>query len=292
MNKFAFKLTAFSLTVISLLPFRLLFLIADLLYFILYYLVKYRRNVVTTNLQNAFPEKTPAEREEIARKFYVYLADMIMESIKSITISEDQFREHYKFEQLDEITKHLKNGRSVVAVSGHYGNWEWGALGVGLELADQTIIVYKPLSDKNFDRFTQSIRSRFAAVMIPMKQTLRKIAEYKDRPFLLVLLGDQTPSREDSHFFLPFLHQPTAVFQGVEKIAKKTNSAIVYFNTERLKRGYYTCHVKSLVEFPGNTDEQEITKVHLAELERIIKDKPEFWLWSHKRWKFKPTNLL
>lgn len=292
MKKLTFKLTVFFLKIVSLFPFRLLFLLSDVLYFFLHYLIRYRRNVVRTNLQNAFPEKTPAERRGIEKKFYAFLADMIMESVKSISITEKQFRQRYRFENLEAITHHLEKGRSVVAVSGHYGNWEWGSLGIGMELGDQVIIVYKPLSDKDFDQLTRSIRSRFGAVLVPMKQTLRKLTQYKHRPFVLALVGDQTPTREESHLFLPFLHQPTAVYLGVEKIAKKNNSAIVYFNVDRLKRGYYICKIKPLIEFPETADEHEITRLHLAELENIIRNKPEFWLWSHKRWKFKPAEDL
>ena len=136
-----------------------------------------------------------------------------------------------------------------------------------------------------------SARSRFGAIMVPMKQTLRKVAEYRNKPHILVLVGDQTPSRDDSHYFTRFLNQATAVFLGVEKIAVKSNDAIIYFSINRIKRGYYVCVVKPLIDNPEDTKEFEITNLHTQELEELIRQKPEYWLWSHRRWKLKPENI-
>lgn len=291
MSKFIFTLVAFFLKIISLLPFWLLYLISDLLYFFLYYIFKYRRKVVQTNLANAFPEKSQDERKGIEKRFYSFLADMMLESIKSISISPKELKKRYKFENLEVITKYLENGRSVIAVSGHYGNWEWGPLSIPSEFKNDVLVVYKPLSDKKFDFKINSIRSRFGAIMVSMKMTLRKVAEYKNIPHVLVLVGDQTPTREESQYFTTFLNQPTAVFLGIEKIAIKANNPIIYFTIKRIKRGYYKSVVKPLVEFPKNTKEYEITNAHTLELENLIREKPEYWLWSHRRWKFKPEDI-
>lgn len=291
MNKFVFTLVAFFLKIISLLPFWLLYLISDLLYFFLYYIFKYRRKVVQTNLAKAFPGKSQTERKGIEKRFYSFLADMMMESIKSISISPDELKKRYKFVNLEVITKYLEDGRSVIAVSGHYGNWEWGPLSIPSELKKDVLVVYKTLSDKKFDDKINSVRSRFGAIMVSMKMTLRKVAEYKNIPHVLVLVGDQTPTREESQYFTTFLNQPTAVFLGIEKIAVKANDAVIYFSINRIKRGYYKSIVKSLVEFPRDTKEYEITNAHTLELENLIREKPEFWLWSHRRWKFKPEDI-
>ena len=291
MNKFVFTLVTFFLKIISLLPFWLLYLISDLLYFFLYYIFKYRRKVVQTNLANAFPEKSQDERKVIEKRFYSFLADLMMESIKSISISPDELKKRYKFVNLEVITKYLQDGRSVIAVSGHYGNWEWGPLAIPLELKKDVLVVYKSLSNKNFDNKINSIRSRFGAIMVSMKMTLRKIAEYKNIPHVLVLVGDQTPTREESQYFTTFLNQPTAVFLGIEKIALKANDAIIYFSINRIKRGHYKSIVKPLVEYPRDTKEYEITNAHTLELENLIREKPELWLWSHRRWKFKPEDI-
>ncbi len=291
MNKMLFRIVAFLLKLISLLPFWLLYLLSDVLFFFIYYIFKYRRSVVQSNLANALSGKSSVERAGIEKRFYGFLADTIVESIKSISITKKELKERYQFENLEEITKHLDAGRSVIAVSGHYGNWEWGPLGIPLELDTDILVVYKPLSDMKFDHLINSIRSRFGTIMIPMKQTLRKVAEYKNKPHVLVLVGDQTPTREESQYFTSFLNQPTAVFLGVEKIASKTNNPIIYFSIKRIKRGYYKSIVKLLIDNPKECAEYEITDAHTKELEDLIIEKPDYWLWSHKRWKFKPEDI-
>jgi KDO2-lipid IV(A) lauroyltransferase len=291
MNKVLFSVVAFLLKLISLLPFWLLYLLSDLLFVLFYYIFKYRRAVVKTNLANAFPEKSDKERVAIERRFYSFLADMILESIKSISITPTELKERYQFENLEAITRHIDAGRSVIAVSGHYGNWEWASLGIALEFDFDVLVVYKPLSDKRFDKLINSVRSRFGTIMIPMKQTLRKVAEYKNEPHVLVLVGDQTPTREESQYFTNFLNQPTAVFLGVEKIAARTNDPIIYFSIKRIKRGYYKSIVEPFVNNPNECAEYEITDRHTKELEDVIKETPEYWLWSHRRWKFKPEDI-
>ncbi|HQS52709.1 MAG: hypothetical protein B7X86_00745 [Sphingobacteriales bacterium 17-39-43] len=291
MNRVTFRITASILYLISLLPFPVLYFFSDILYIFLYYIVKYRRKVVLNNLLNSFPEKSRSEIEQIEKRFYHYLADLMLESVKTISISAKEIKKRFVFKNLEILKTYLQDGRSVIAVSGHYGNWEWGPVAIGLELTEKVLVVYKPLSDKRFEGLLNSMRSRFGSVMVPMKLTLRKVIEYKNEPNVLVLVGDQTPTREESQYFTNFLNQQTAVFLGVEKIAFKLKNPIVYFSINRIKRGYYECLVKSLIDNPEDTKEHEITDAHTKELEKNICFQPEYWLWSHKRWKFSPENL-
>lgn len=291
MNIIAFRIISALIYLISLLPLRVLYVISDFFYIILYHLTGYRRKVVFNNLKNSFPEKTINELKAIEKRYYRYLADLIIESVKSFTISPEEIKMRFVIKNLSAITTHLNNGRPVIAVSGHYGNWEWGSLAISQLLKDDILIVYKPLSNKRFESLINSVRSKFGAVMVPMKSTLRKLSEYKNKPYLLALVGDQTPTKEESNYFTNFLNQDTAVFLGVEKIAVKFDNPIVYFNITRIKRGYYECEIKPLVNNPKLTSKFEITKLHTMELERNIQKAPEFWLWSHKRWKFSPIDL-
>lgn len=291
MNRVTFRITASVLYLISLLPFPVLYFFSDILYIFLYYILKYRRKVVIKNLLNSFPEKSRSEIEQIEKRFYHYLSDLMLESVKTISISADEIKKRFVFKNLDIMKTYLQNGKSIIAVSGHYGNWEWGPVAIGLELREKVLVVYKPLSDKRFEGLMNSMRSRFGSVMVPMKHTLRKVFEYKNEPNVLVLVGDQTPTREESRYFTSFLNQQTAVFLGVEKIALKLNNPIVYFSINRIKRGYYECVIKSLIDNPEQTKEHEITEAHTKELEKNIRFQPEYWLWSHKRWKFSPENL-
>lgn len=276
---------------VSLMPFRVLYILSDILFFFVFYLVKYRRKVVQRNLINSFPEKTAIERYQIEKKFYKHLLDLILESVKTMTISPEQIKKRFIFKNLSEISKYLDSGKSVIAVSGHYGNWEWGPLAAAYVLKSKVLVVYKPLTNKRFENLLNRMRSRFGAVMVPMKQTLRKIIQHKSQPSVIVLVGDQTPPKEESHYFTNFLNQQTAIFLGVEKIAKKTNYPVIYFNITKSKRGYYECIVKPLVDIPESTKEYDITNIHTQELENIIRTKAEYWLWSHKRWKFTAENL-
>jgi Kdo2-lipid IVA lauroyltransferase/acyltransferase len=286
-----FRILTVFMFLVSILPFRVLYFLSDILFYPVFYLVKYRRKVVQSNLLKSFPEKTNDERYEIEKSFYKHLLDLIFESIKTMTISRGQIQKRFIFKNLEQITKYTESGQSVIVVSGHYGNWEWGPLASANALKSKVLVVYKPLTNKRFGDLLNDMRARFGAIMIPMKQTLRKVIEYKSTPSLIVLVGDQTPPREESQYFTSFLNQQTAIFLGVEKIAIKTNYPVFYFNINKIKRGHYECSLKPLVYIPEETIEHEITNIHTQELENIIRNKPEYWLWSHKRWKFSPENL-
>ncbi len=290
MGKLSFRIAAFLLYLTSLLPFPILYLFADLIYLILYYLVGYRKDVVLTNLRNAFPEKSDSEKTEIAKKFYHFLADMIVESVKMYSISKENIIKRFPLRNPEEVMQYFEQGRSVILATGHYANWEWGNL-IASARFDQVMTVYKPINNKNFEGLINHMRSRFGATMVAMRNTLRKMIELKNETFLSVFVSDQTPVRGETQFFTTFLNQPTAVFLGIEKIAKATNYPVVYCHMDKVKRGYYEATFKTLSVTPKDTAEYEITTLHIQELERIIQQRPELWLWSHKRWKFKPEDI-
>ncbi len=290
-KKGLFGLASFFLYLVSLLPFRLLYVLSDVLFLILYYVIHYRREVVKTNLANAFPEKSDQERHEIELRYFRYLADMIVECIKMLSISPTSMKRRLKVNNVDEINQHLNNGKSVLIATGHYANWEWGPLMMALSVPQQVIVIYKPLTDKNFELLINRMRSRFGTMMVPMKQTLRKIIDMKKILSVTVFASDQTPAWNDSKYFVPFLNQSTAVFPGIEKVAKMTNNPVVFCYINKLSRGYYEASFKTIVEVPKLTEEGEITQLHTQELENIIIKKPELWLWSHRRWKHTPEEV-
>lgn len=290
-KKGLFRLASFFLYLLSLLPFWLLYLLSDLLFLVLYYVINYRRQVVKTNLANAFPEKSEQERHRIELKYFRYLADMLVECIKMISISEASMKRRLKLNNINEISRHLDKGKSVLIATGHYSNWEWGPLMMALAVPQQVIVIYKPLTDRNFEQLINRMRSRFGTIMVPMKQTLRKIIEMKNEVSVTVFANDQTPARIDSQYFVPFLNQSTAVFPGIERVAKMTNNPVVFCYINRLSRGYYEAVFKTIIEDPKLTTDCEITQLHTHELERVIIQKPEFWLWSHRRWKYTPEEV-
>lgn len=279
---------SFFVYVISLLPFWALYVLSDVLYVLLYHVFGYRKAVVYENLYNAFPEKTDRERREIARKFYRFLPDLIVEAIKMRSISGEEVKKRIAVYQIEELERHLRAGKGVVGVSAHYANWE---LGIHLlnQITDKPVlIIYKPLHNKAVDSVFNAIRSRFGATMVPMKQTLRKIVAHKHMPHISMLVADQTPMHHDSDYFISFLNQETLVYTGAERIAKMMDFPVVFCHMDRVKRGYYSCTFTTLVENPSTVPGHGITDIHNKFTEDIIRRKPELWLWSHRRWKRKP----
>lgn len=277
---------------LSLLPFWLLYIISDIIFIILYYIFRYRRKVVDENLFHAFPEKTQQERASIRIKYYRYLTDLIVESLKMLTISGTEVKKRVYVPNPELIRGYFGEGQSVLGILGHYGNWEMGALRFSQLFVERRIIVYKPLSNKFFDNVVIRMRSRFGATLVDMKSTMRKLISYRNERTVTVLVGDQTPAKPEIKYFTNFLNQPTAVFLGVEKLAKLTNSVVVFCDVRRIRRGYYQCTFIPMFKNPKETNEYEITHAHVKYLEEVIREKPEYWLWSHRRWKFKPEDIV
>lgn len=285
------RIIVFFLYAISLLPFWVLYLIADLIYLVLYHIAKYRREVVQSNLSRSFPSKTPEELHSIEKQYYRFLADMIMECVKMISLSKNAASKHFTYSNPELLESYFAQGKSVVAAAGHYGNWEMGNV---LPLSNRGInmVVYKPLANKVFDTFLQRIRSRYGALLVPMKLALRKVAELRKQLTLSIFVSDQTPHFHEAQYFTNFLNQSTAIFLGIEKIAKLTNSPVIFMDVKLIKRGYYSCTFVPLIEDPNRAAEYEITEAHVKYLESMIIRNPEHWIWSHKRWKFNEQGFI
>jgi len=279
------------LYLISLLPFWLLYLMSDGIYVLLYHITGYRRKVVAENLSNAFPEKTDAERKLIEEKYYRYLGDLVVETIKMLTISESEIARRVSGPNAPIIEETFKSGKSIIGILGHYGNWEWCGLRFSQMVNRKRIIVYKPMSNQVFDSLFIRIRSRFGATLVDMKSIARNLIRWRNERTITVVVGDQTPARGEISYFTNFLNQPTAVFLGAEKLAILTNSEVMFCDIRRLKRGYYQCTLVPLFTEPKLTAEYEITNAHVHYLEQVIRHEPQYWLWSHRRWKYKPEDV-
>jgi KDO2-lipid IV(A) lauroyltransferase len=285
------SISSILLYLLSSLPFSVLYFISDILGFVLFRVIRYRKGVVRMNLRNSFPEKTPSELAEIERKFFKYLPDLIVEAVKMRTISKSEMEKRLILKNPEVLTQFLDAERPVVAVTAHYGNWEWGIYTLSLMTQHPLLIIYKPLTNQTFDKIFNDIRSRFGAIMVPMRQTLRKIMEHKDEAHTSVFVADQTPPYQGNDFAIEFLNQPTLVFTGAAKIARKINAPMVYCHIDRLKRGYYTCTFSTLSSEPTQSSVEELTLAYNRFAESIIRKRPELWLWSHNRWKRKPKNM-
>ncbi len=289
MKTIIFWLSTTFLKLISLLPFRLLYIVSDLLFIFLFYVISYRRKVTQNNLENAFPQKTDKERQKIEKTYYRFLADMILETVKMGSLSAAEIKKRCRINNPDELHKHYDQGKAVLLASGHYANWEWANLILSLSFSEPLYVIYKPLTDQKFGEYLNDLRSRFGANMVAMKSTLRKISTLRNEKYLFGFASDQTPAVHETQYFTEFLNQQTAVFLGLEKIARMTGNPIVFLHINRLKRGLYEYTFETIIDTPSDTDEFEITRIHTQKLEDIIIRKPELWLWSHKRWKFTQT---
>jgi len=272
--------------IFSSLPFFLLYTVSDVLYFLIYNVIRYRRSVVIENLTKSFPGKSKTELKKIEKDYYRFLCDLILESLKTLTISKQDVLNRCKMRPqakaiFDELA--LKN-KSCLIVMGHFGNWEWGGSVSGLICKQPLQVVYHPIRTVFFDELMKKIRTRFGNTLCPMKDTLRLMLKNKNKLNATVLIADQTPAPE-SAYWTKFLHQDTPFFLGTEKIARKLNLPIVYARIVRIERGYYEISAELICEFPNSLNEGEITQLHVAKLEEDILKFPHTWLWSHRRWK-------
>jgi KDO2-lipid IV(A) lauroyltransferase len=274
--------------VITLLPMRILYVFSDFLYLALYYFLRYRRKVVAENLRNSFPEKSPEELKTIRKKFYRHLADLMIEILKLTHMSKAQSLSRMKITNTELLERLYAEGRDVVAVIGHYNNWEW-LKSLIFHTKYQTVSIYKPLQDKRFDNFLLDLRKREGMILTPMSLIVREILEARkaNRRSIYSFITDQTPPKGDIKYWTKFMNQDTPVYLGVEKIASKYDMAVVFFNVQKLRRGYYQYTVELLFEHTTGLPEHVITERHVRRLEEIICEKPEYWIWSHRRWKHK-----
>ncbi len=288
MKAISFYLLLPFLYLISLSPAWLAHGISRLLYGLLYYIVGYRKKVVIDNLKNSFPDKSDAEISKITKKYYKYLADLMIETIQMLTMTPRQMRKRVDIPKRDHVAKHFAESQSIIYVMGHYGNWEWPSLRYSLHNLHTMHVIYKPLSNPYFDRLFLKMRKRFGAELTPMKSTLRSMTKLKDNMVTATaIVADQTPAYGEKGHWMTFLNQDTLVFNGTEKIAKLFNYPVYYVHIERVKRGKYNVHLRLIFENPRETKEHEITEFVMRMLEEEIHKHPETWLWSHRRWKHK-----
>lgn len=288
MDAFVFYLFYSINWIITLLPLRVLYLFSGLFYFFIYYFPGYRKKVVSTNLRNSFPEKSEKELKSIERKFYSHLADLMIEIMKLTHMSPGEMRKRMVYENPELLSRLHREGRDIVCVLGHFNNWEWYRQIT--EISGYTFIsAYKPIKNTYFDRFMNSLRLKGGAVLSPMSMVLRDLISYRKQGILTFsgYLTDQTPAKNEIQYWTTFLNQDTPVYLGPAKIASKFNMAVIFMNIQKVKRGYYRTKMELLIENAGGLTETQITEIHVKRLDELIRERPEFWIWSHRRWKHK-----
>jgi KDO2-lipid IV(A) lauroyltransferase len=279
--------------IITLLPLKLLYVFSDLIFLFFYYFPGYRRKIVTNNLKNSFPGKTREELTSVEKKFYHHLCDLFIETVKLTHLNNRQLMKRMPLSNPELLNRLLKEGQDIVAILGHYGNWEW-LLSLPLFTEYQTVSIYKPLKNKYFDTFMIDHRSRNGMILTPMSSIVREIINLRNKNIrsFYAFLNDQIPPKGDIKYWTNFLNQETAVYTGAERIASKYDMSVVFLNIQKIRRGYYQFTAELLFEHSAGLPEHSITEAHVKRLEEIIRSRPEFWIWSHKRWKHKrePVN--
>jgi len=271
---------------VSILPFRLLYAVSDLLYILMYHVFRYRKQTVKDNLRLVFPKKSDLEIKMITKKFFHHFCDMILESIKSMNISLESMKARYTFKNLDIIKDFEKQNKSIVLMCAHYGSWEWIFI-LQTYTSHRGYGIYKRLQNKYFDRLIKSIRARYNSYLITTKETFSVLEEAKKNGILSMngFASDQSPKKDKAYHWNNFMGIKVPVHTGAEMLAKKLDMPVVFFAVERKKRGYYEATFQTLAETPTDFKDYEITDKFLKLVEKQIHEAPEYYLWTHKRWK-------
>jgi Kdo2-lipid IVA lauroyltransferase/acyltransferase len=277
---------------LSKLPLTLLYIGADFVYVLFRTVWPYRKTVIESNLKNSFPEKSASEIKTIRNRFYRHLADLLVEGIRNFGISKKELQSRISVENPQVMQQLLDKKRNILLVGGHYGNWEWVITSQALLFEQHAIGLGKPLTNSYFDTKINALRGRFGMDIVHAKNYKEFISKPYDHGFAMLTLSDQAPGDSLRSYWMNFLNQQTPVLYGAEQMAHEYDLSVVFFSLKKLKRGHYSMHLELICESPKGLTYGEITEKHTRLLEAQIMEKPEFWLWSHKRWKRTiPENL-
>uniref|UniRef100_UPI0040471575 lysophospholipid acyltransferase family protein n=1 Tax=Mariniflexile sp. TaxID=1979402 RepID=UPI0040471575 len=274
------------LWLVSILPFRLLYLFSDGLYVLLYHIIGYRKKVVTNNLELVFPNKSDQEIASIRKKFYKHLCDMFLEMAKTMSISEKELKKRFYIVNPEELKRLESLNKSIILIFGHYASWEWSIV-LQNYIHFKGLAVYKKLANKYFDKLVRDIRSKFHTDLISTKETIQVINENEAKGIKSItgFLSDQSPRLTNDVHWGRFMGIKVPCFTGAERLAKKLDLTTAYLKVSKVKRGYYKAEIKTLSENPNEYADYELTDLFLREVEKQIHQAPEYYFWTHKRWK-------
>lgn len=277
------------LMLVAWLPLWLLYGLSNVSWPILYYIVRYRRKVTDTNLKKSFPEKSDKELKTIAKRYYRHITDLLVEALFNLRTTPQQVKQHYHITNRQILDKYYEQGKSVILVSAHYNNWEYMVVGLNMMLRHHGVGVGKPLDDKRFGKHLTKKRTRFGTEVVDFTNVRETFAYYDAHkvPVAYMMLADQSPSNEHKSYWTHFLNQETPFLYGAEYFARKYNYPVLFYKVEKTKRGYYQVTFSELCDNPLEVPQYTITKKYVSLLNDLLHEKPEYWLWSHKRWKRK-----
>ena len=289
-----FHLLSFFLKLLSYIPFRVLYVLSDFLFYPLYYIARYRRRVVRRNLTESFPEKSEQEIKRIEKEFYHFFTDQVLETCKMATVSPDEIKRRMKFTNAEAVNAVMREGKSIALYMGHYGNWEWvSSMPLWKEKEVVAAQIYHKLSNEKMDRLILHNRERMGAVSVEMRKTARYITELVNARKVCIVgfIADHSPRKKDARYFLPFLNHETPVLTGTEKLTKHYGFEAWFLKMKRVKRGFYEAEFVQLHENPKELPDFELTDMYFKMLEQMIRNRPELYLWTHNRFKYAKDRL-
>lgn len=287
MERITFFLFYIGINLFRIIPFWLLYAKGYFFYIIIYYVLGYRKKVVIDNLSKSLPDKNAEEIKVLCKAFYKRnLIDIFIEGLKGFTMNQKQFKKRYKLKNPELLNEYFENNQDIIAVASHYGNWEWGIQAVDGQIKHQAAALYKPLKNRFIENYSKKLREASGMKLVSIFDTKEFFQSKKEKPVVYIMAADQYPGgMMKKAIWLEFLGRETACLHGPESYARFNNLPVVFFDVKRVKRGYYELELVKLVEDPSEEAPGEITKKYMKELEKTIIEKPEDWLWSHKRWK-------
>lgn len=274
------------LWIISILPFRIFYWLSDGVYFLVYYIIGYRKKVVRANIALALPHLNEKERLEIEKKSYHHLCDMFMEMIKTMTISSEEMNKRFVITNLELIKEYEKKERSIMLIASHYASWEW-LITLNQKISYQGVGVYKKLSNKYFDKLIRDIRSKYNTKLVTTSKTIPYIANNQKEGILSIyaLASDQSPKADRIFHWKSFMGVEVPVHTGPEMLAKRYDLTVVFAKVKKVGRGYYEATLIPISENPTTVPDFKITDAFIQEVEKQIHEAPEYYFWTHKRWK-------
>lgn len=274
------------LWIVSILPFPIFYFLSDCVYLLVYHVIGYRKKVVRANLALALPHLTAKERLQIEKKSYHHLCDMFLEMVKTMTISSAEMNKRFVVTNLEVMTDLEKKGKSIMLIASHYASWEW-LLSFNQKVSIKGIGVYKKLANKHFDKLVRDIRSKYNTELVPTNQTIPLIANNHRNNIQCIygLASDQSPKADRIFHWQSFMGVEVPVHTGPEMLAKKYDMNVVFAKVKKIKRGYYELTIVPLSENAKSVPDFEITEAYIREVEKQIAEAPEYYFWTHKRWK-------
>lgn len=285
MNLILTGIAIFFIFLIGILPFRVLYIFSDIARFFLHRVFGYREKVIRSNLKRCFPEKEKKEIDKLVVKAYKNLTDVMVEGFKAFAMTKKQLIERHKIINPELLDQFKDSDRNIIATPCHYGNWEWGSMAPGLQLNYQIVGFYTTFSNPHIDKFMRNNRSRTGAKLLSTHKTKAAFDELTDTRSVFIMAADQSPSKPEKAIWVDFMGQHTAFLDGPERHARLRNIPVVFTDIQRVKRGYYEIELSFISINSSESKLGDITNEYAKRLEKVIRNKPENWLWSHKRWK-------